>query len=272
MMNQLQNRLTITPIASSATHGRWRTEAMRSHSSARLMFFSSGQGRITIAGLTRGYGPNNLIFIPPNNMYGYEIGPTVFGQMLTIPKAMAIEWPSIPTHVRIRDVVAQNELGALMDVLERELKSDLPNAARAAHYQLGLLSIYFERQRDLQDVETHGAPSDTPSARLVAAYTGLIEQHFREHLGVANYAAKLGITPSHLTRCCKETCSKSALNLLNDRILFDARLRLRDTKIPVNQIAQDLGYSSAAYFTRAFQAETGLTPSQFRKKGPLAVV
>lgn len=271
MMTDPQNRLALTAIAQNATQGRWRTEAMRSHTSPRLIFVGRGQGRITIAGLTRGYGANNLIYIPPNTMYGFEVGPTVFGQMLTIPHAMATDWPAAPTHLRVRDVVAQKELAALLDGLERELKSTLPGAVRAAHYQLGLLSIYFERQIDIREADNRDTRANTASARLVAAYTDLIEHHFHEHLGVADYAAKLGVTPTHLTRCCKETCSKSALALLNGRILFDARLRLRDTRIPVRQIAGELGFGSAAYFTRAFHAETGLTPSQFRKKGPLSV-
>jgi len=52
--------------------GRWRTEAMRSHATPRLLFIAKGQGRITIAGLTSGYGPNNLIYLPAHVMYGYE--------------------------------------------------------------------------------------------------------------------------------------------------------------------------------------------------------
>lgn len=272
MMTDPQNRLALTAIAQNATQGRWRTEAMRSHSSPRLIFVGRGQGRITVAGLTRGYGANNLIYIPPNTMYGFEVGPTVFGQMLTIPNAMATEWPTQSVHLRLRDVVTQKELAAHLDMLERELKSDLSGAARAAHYQLGLLAIYFERQIDRRDEDNRDARSETASTRLVAAYTDLIEHHFHEHLGVADYAAMLGVTPTHLARCCKETCAKSALSLLNDRILFDARLRLRDTTTPVRQIADDLGFGSAAYFTRAFHAETGLTPSQFRKKGPLSAV
>ncbi len=272
MMTDPQNRLALTAIAQNATQGRWRTEAMRSHSSPRLIFVARGQGRITIAGLTRGYGANNLIYIPANTMYGFEVGPTVFGQMLTIPHAMATEWPLEPVHLRLRDVVGQKELSSHMDVLERELKSDLPGAARAAHYQLGLLSIYFERQIALRDADTSDARATSAAARLIAAYTDLIEHHYHEHLGVADYAAKLGVTATHLARCCKETCAKSALTLLNDRILFEARLRLRDTATPVREIADDLGFGSAAYFTRAFQAETGLTPTQFRKKGPLTAI
>lgn len=271
-MTDPQNRLALTSIAQNATQGRWRTEAMRSHASPRLIYVGRGQGRITIAGLTSGYGANNLIYIPAGTMYGFEVGPTVFGLMLTIPQAMATEWPLDPVHLRLRDVVAQKEIAVHIDALERELKSDQTGHQRAAHYQLGLLSIYFERQLEQRHDDTTDARADTAAARLVAAYTDLIERDFRQHMGVADYAAKLGVTPTHLARCCRQTSGKSALKLLNDRILFEARLMLRDTKAPVQQVAATLGFGSAAYFTRAFQTQTGLTPSNFRKKGPLSAV
>jgi len=87
--------LAVTPVAFNQMSGRWRTEAMRSHQTPRLLLITKGQGRITIAGMTHGYGPNNLIFIPARVMYGYEAGPSVFGTMLTIPNAMAAEWPDV---------------------------------------------------------------------------------------------------------------------------------------------------------------------------------
>ncbi|MEL6959700.1 MAG: AraC family transcriptional regulator [Pseudomonadota bacterium] len=270
MIQTTESRLTLTPIAQNKAHGKWRTEAMRSHDAPRLIFVGKGQGRITIAGLTRGYGANNLIFIPAKTMYGMEVGPTVYCQMLTIPNAMATEWPDTPVHMRLRDVVAIKEFAVLLDALERELTSTQHGSDRAALYQLGLLSIFFERQLADREAEPKDKRHDTAAARLVAAYTDLVERHYADHLGVQNYAGMLGVTPTHLTRCCQQTAGRSALKILNDRILFEARLRLRDSTDPVRQVAEDLGFGSAAYFTRAFQARTGQTPTDFRKKGPLA--
>ncbi len=263
-----KNRLALTAIGHSPSAGRWRTEAMRSHQTPRLIYFNKGQGRITVAGLTSGFGPNNLIFIPARTMYGFEAGPTVFGQMLTIPDAMSMEWPEEPVHLRLRDVVAQKELATLFDGLERELTSDRTAHSRAAHYQLGLLAVYFERQLEARsdDISTRG---ESASARLVAAYTDLVERDFREHKGVAEFARDLGVTPTHLTRCCRQTCGRSALSILTDRVIYEARLLLRETKTPVGQIAKSLGYASPAYFTRAFQSQTGMTPTAFRARGPL---
>lgn len=259
--------LALTAIGHSTQASRWRTEAMRSHATPRLILITKGQGRITIAGLTSGYGPNNLIYIPAHTMYGFEVGPTVFGQMITIPSAMASEWPDEATQLRLRDVGVQKEMAAIIEALERELKISGQTHSRAAHYHLGLLAVFFERQLDTSQSDTFKARAQTTAARLVAAFTDLIERDYRSDHGVADYATILGVTPTHLTRCCNQTCGKSALALLRDRVHYEACVLLRDTKTPVNEIATQLGFHSAAYFSRSFAAQTGATPSNFRKVG-----
>ena len=259
--------LALQALGQGPQASRWRTEAMRSHATPRLIFFARGQGRITVAGLTSGYGPNNLIFIPAHTMYGFEIGASVFGQMLTLPAAMAPEWPDTPVHLRLRDVTGQKEWLHLLEGLEREMSSDRPHSRRAAHYHAGLLSVFFARQIALHSDTTSQARAQTSAARLVAAYTGLIERDFRTDRSVAAYAAELGVTPTHLTRCCRQTCGKSALGLLADRRHYEACVMLRDTATPVQEIASITGFQSAAYFSRAFQARAGVSPSAFRRSG-----
>ncbi len=261
--------LAIQPLGQNAQASRWRTEAMRSHVTPRLIYFARGQGRITIQGLTHGYGPNNLIFIPAGTMYGFELGPTVFGQMLTLPAAMASEWPDSPVHLRLREVSGQKELLSLIEGLEREMTSEKPGHLRAAHYHAGLLSVFFARQVAAQPVDAAQARSQTSAARLVAAFTDLIERDFRDDHGVAYYAALLGVTPTHLTRCCRQTCGQSALTLLADRRHYEACVMLRDTATPVQDIATAVGFQSAAYFSRAFQTRAGQSPSAFRKSGAM---
>lgn len=261
------NALAMTPIAYNQLAGNWRTEAMRSHATPRLIYITKGQGRITVAGMTHGYGPNNLIYLPAHVMYGYEAGPSVFGTMLTIPKAMADEWPDETVHLRLRDVHNQRQATAMFEAIEQELQAAQQTHSRAAHYHLGLLSVFFERQITLSPARTSPDRTEGTAAKLVAAYTDLIERDFKTAQGVAEFAAALGVTPTHLTRCCNQTCGRSALALLRDRITYEACVLLRETETPVAQIANDLGFRSAAYFTRSFQAKMGNTPSHFRKNG-----
>ena len=117
MMSTDHAVLALTTLTHGGPASRWRTEAMRSHSTAQLINITKGQGRITVAGLTNGYGPNNLIYIPPPTMYGIEVGPTVFGQILTLPDTDG--WPDTPFHLRLLDVVPQKQLVSLIEAIER---------------------------------------------------------------------------------------------------------------------------------------------------------
>ncbi|WP_342075841.1 AraC family transcriptional regulator [Yoonia sp. SS1-5] len=251
----------LSTITFAGQAARWRHEAMRSHDTPRLIHITKGQGRITIAGLTGGYGPNNLIYIPPNTMYGMEVGPTVFAQILRLPNAE--DWPDVSFHLRLLDVVGQKELQNLIEAIERELQpgGDL----RAAECHIGLLNIYVERQLRARRTDQPDPRRNSAAARLVARYTTMIAQDFHSEKGVADYAAALDVTPTHLTRCCKQTCDRSALGLLNERVHYEACQLLRDTNTPVKNIAARLGFQSAAYFTRSFQQKAGQTPSHFRK-------
>lgn len=253
--------LALRPLVYGGPNARWWTEAMRSHDTPRLIHVTKGQGRITVAGLTAGYGPNNLIFIPANTMYGMELGPTVFAQILSLPDDR--DWPDAPFHLRLRDVVPQKELQGFFEGIERELKPT--GDQRAAQCYIGLLCVQVERLLGAVEPETVDMRRNSAAARLVARYTDLIARDFQSNQGVAEYAAALAVTPSHLSRCCKQTCNRSALELLNDRIHFEACSLLRDTARPIQDIAKSLGFQTPAYFTRSFQARAGQTPSQFRR-------
>jgi AraC-like DNA-binding protein len=254
--------LRLMAISRLAAAGRWRVEAMRSLSEPCFLWFTKGQGRITISGVTRGYTANNAIFIPAGVMHGFEAGPAVFGTAVFLGRNCDVTLPKAPVHLRIREVHAQQELNVLLDSILREMDSNTPAHERATRHYLGLMGVWIERQAKKAESET---PKPDATRRLVARYTALLERDFRSGMGVAEFAAALGVTPTHLTRCCNAACGRSASALLQDRRIFEARKLLAETRIPVGRIADELGFNSAAYFTRAFQHLTGKSPSAFRR-------
>lgn len=245
-----------------AAQGRWRVEAMRSLSEPCLIHIQKGMGRITVAGGTRGYSANNVIFIPAGVMHGYEVGPNVAGSAVFFGRSCSLALPSVPQHLRLRDTMAQSELSMIMEMIVRESESSKAANDRAAQHYLGLLSVWLERQvlRAAPDMVRPDA-----AHRLVARFSDVMEQHFRSGVGVAELAAELGVTATHLTRCCRAASGRTAIELLQDRRLFEARKLLSDTKMPVGRIGEALGFTSAAYFTRAFQNQTGQSPTAFRR-------
>lgn len=254
--------LRVIAIPRLAAGGRWRVEAMRSISEPMFLWFTKGQGRITVAGATRGYTAHNAIFVPPGVMHGFEVGPQVFGTAVFFGRGTPILLPAEPQHLRIREVHAQQEVNVTLDAIQREMASTSPGADRAVQHHAGLLGVWLERQVEKARAEV--APPDA-ARRLVARYATLLERDFRSGMGVAEFAQALGVTPTHLTRCCRLASGRPASALLHDRLIFEARRLLSETDLPVWQIAGSLGFASAAYFTRAFHNRTGKSPTGFRK-------
>ena len=262
LTSQNPSQMRLIAIPRLAAGGRWRVEAMRTLSESCLLWFTKGQGRITVAGVTRGYTAHNAIFIPAGVMHGFEVGPQVFGSAVFFGKDTSVTLPADPLHLRIREVHAQQEVNGVLDMIQREMDSDTPAHDRATRHYLGLLGVWLERQAVRTAPE---AVRPDAARRLVARYTKLMESRFRQGAGVGDLAGELGVTPTHLTRCCRETCGRSAIDLLQDRRIFEACSLLSETKTPVGRVGASLGFTSAAYFTRAFQHHTGLSPSAFRR-------
>ncbi len=252
----------LLPISRLAQNGRWRVEAMRAYSEPLLLWFTRGQGRITIGGITRGYGAHNAILIPAGMMHGFDLGAQTSGSALFFGRAHGLDLPVDPVHLRLREVGPQAELAGIIEAIQRELESARPGHERAARFHLGLLGVFIER---LSASAADEAPMPDAARRLARAYADLLEKNFRTGRGVADFARDLGVTPTHLTRVCNKTCGRSASDLLHDRLLFEARKLLTETRLPVQDVARTLGYATPAYFTRAFQARTGRTPTDFRK-------
>lgn len=255
-------KMRLMPLQRLAAQGRWRVEAMRSLSEPSLIYIQKGMGRITVSGVTRGYTANNVIFIPAGVMHGFEVGQNVAGTAVFFGRGCTLSLPETSHHLRLRDTTAQSELSILFEMITRESESVKAANDRATYHYLGLLTVWLERQV-LQAAPDAVRPD--AAHRLVARFADVMEQQFRSGVGIAELAAELGVTPTHLTRCCRAASGRTAIELLQDRRLFEARKLLSETKMPVGQIGEALGFTSPAYFTRAFQNQTGQSPSAFRR-------
>ncbi len=254
--------IRVTSISQMVKGARWRVEAMRSYSTDVFIWFTRGQGRITISGITRGYNSHSAIFIPAGVMHGFDVSANVSGSVSFFPNGMISNDNIGSQHFRINNIDVQKELTGILDHLQREISNSHPESQSAAQLYAGLLSVWIKRQ-----MIEHADPEEKPNAaqRLCTKFTELVESEYQSGKNISQYAAELGVTPTHLSRVCKQTCGRPASSLLSDRVIFEARRLLRETKTPINKVADQLGYTSPAYFTRSFQHHTGQTPSHFRR-------
>jgi AraC family transcriptional regulator, transcriptional activator of pobA len=259
-------RLRIVPISKLAAAPKWQLETMRALREPLFLWVTNGQGRINLGGSTRGFHPHNAIFIPAGTLYGLQAMTRVQGSAIYFGNRHGLDLPDQPLHLRLRDAVQHAEVSHLVDCVQREVEGQRAQAEKAAYLQLGLLAIWLERhRREREDDSTRAIPVLTANERLTARYATLLEREFGSALNVTDYATALGVTPTHLTRACRASCGRTALALMQERRLFEARRLLLETKIPVQDIARNLGFSTPGYFSRAFAQHIGQPPSSFRK-------
>lgn len=123
-------------------------------------------------------------------------------------------------------------LTALLAVMRREL--DRPGPARQPHW-------------DIEAVIDH------------------IAAHLHEPIQAEDLARVAGLSLPHFNRLFRQRFDTSPMRYVTDRRCERAMTLLGETSLPVQRIAELLGYDDAFYFSRVFKQVTGLAPRHFRE-------
>lgn len=128
--------------------------------------------------------------------------------------------------------------------------------------------LLSERQRHKQDNFTKakkGADLD-----YVILFKELLDADFRTQKKVAYYAKKIIITEKRLNHATTKTLGKTPKEIIDDRIVLEAKRILAHTTESIKQIAYHLGFEEPTNFIKYFKKHATLTPTEFREKNTLA--
>ena len=108
----------------------------------------------------------------------------------------------------------------------------------------------------------HDSWEDWKNPALCARTIRQIEQQYQK-VRLKDLASHLGVNAAYLSRVISQNLRITFLDLLHaKRILAALDLFAQPEKVPLEQMAVDLGYSSAHYFYCVFKKYIGLTPSE----------
>ncbi len=252
-----------TVVASMLTAQRretWRSDTAQSFDHPVLFWITRGQGRFMLDCKMRGIGANTVIYIPKDALFSYEMFAQPQGMFVRLPDIAEFRFPDQPALIKVPGMQAQAEFTAMIDALSRELGNVSTGQHRAVHAQIMMISVWLDRMRDQQP-----AAKLRKSDRVLRNFSRVVSIGHRDGKSLGEFAADLKVTPTHLTRLTQSAVGKPASALLQERVIHAACDALATTDRPIQAIAQELGFSSPAYFTRAFHNHTGQSPSAFRK-------
>ncbi len=241
----------------------WRYNLLHDRPDNVLIYLTRGQGVIIVNGVRRGLMAHQAMYMPAGTLFAIDMPKTAQGLMMQSPAGLTTRMPRECLHLRVRDSLAQAEIISEIDTMGRELMHSRPLIDEALEAHVRLIAVWLHRQ-----VQSGASESfqDNAAGRLTQRFAQHVTRDFFRPLGVADYSEHLEVTPTHLTRVCRKSCGKTAADFLAERKLYSARLALTETKIPIKDLASALGFSSAAYFTRFIQTQSGLSPSALRRQ------
>ncbi len=134
--------------------------------------------------------------------------------------------------------------------IARQVESHFSPEIRRSYRQQG----YFEGEVNLQHHD-----------ELMIDAQQWLHEHFADPLSFADVARQLGMSQRTLNRRFKLATGMSPGRYLQQLRLDQARELLRDSNLPIAEIAVSVGYQDIGYFSTLFRAQMAQSPTEYRQ-------
>jgi AraC family transcriptional activator of pobA len=251
----------------------WTIPAHRHEGLHQFQLLESGRATVTLDNVPHCVQAPAALMLAPGCVHAFDYAPDCAGHQVTVPTALLqhafADAPALVDRLALSLVLDADALddddAAQAQQLFARLVAEFDGAEPARMEALRALAVlvaawFLRRAGSAPPDETRRALRDT----LVQRFRSLLELHLRRHQPLGFYAASLKVTPDHLSRACRAVTGQSALDLLHERLLQEARRLLAYTDATVAEVAHELGFADAAYFSRFFARRAGLAPQAYR--------
>lgn len=126
------------------------------------------------------------------------------------------------------------------------------------------LAMFYGYSHCKHEVNENCSPH-TRQKEIFSQFTELVEKHYKKERELTFYAEKMFITPKHLSQAIKEFTNRNALNIIEEYVISEAKSMLLSTAMSIQQISDELNFSSQSVFGKYFRRVTGTSPSDYRK-------
>ncbi|EJN37320.1 DNA-binding domain-containing protein, AraC-type [Pseudomonas sp. GM84] len=236
----------------------------------QLLYVQRGRAEVEIEGVRSAIGEAAIQVVPPLTVHGFRFSADIQGHVLTFGTALVADLEQrLGTPLGVLTQAACYPLGkdrvrlrSLIDTLQQEYQGNAPGRAALLEALVTALLVWISRCQQQGQAPRN---RDERDRQLLGQYLRLVEAHYREHLSVEDFAARLKVPSLQLNQLCRALCGQSALQVVHQRLLLEARRNLVYTRMSIGQLSDSLGFSDPTYFARFFKRLSGQTPNGYRR-------
>ena len=139
--------------------------------------------------------------------------------------------------------------------------------AYASHQQQEVLDAHLNLiLLKMLNLEHHTVMADPSSATDFYRFKTLVNENYLDLRNVSAYADLMNLSVHRLNAICQRNVQTTALSIIKERVLIEAKNLVTHTSLSVSEIAYRLNFSDPSNFVKFFKSLTMLTPLQYRSE------
>lgn len=234
------------------------------HEHIELLYFTSGECRITCGTEIYTARKGDLIFLNSNDIHFAEQSFTSAFWCIHIRPSFFRETDL--EHVRIKHFIPNDQTVCnLLEQLIREYQGNEIGKDMAALGYAHLLLSYLLRHYH-NDTDSQRLFSETEARRQrISPVIRYISNHYTEKISTAELADMLFLSEHYFCKLFKRATGQTVTDYINRVRIEKATILLKSTSESLTEIAMRTGFHDLNYFSRTFERVLQMRPGQYRK-------
>lgn len=148
--------------------------------------------------------------------------------------------------------------------IKEETESQAPFCLEVS--RLYILQILYDYNRICEICLLNSDKLMNRQYQVMYEFRKLVDKHFHQYKTVTEYAGLMHLSSKYVGECVKNQTGISALALIQHRIILEAELLLKYSRLSIKNISDKLGFISTSSFSRFFKGVKGVSPVHYQAK------